>query len=151
MLWISTKRIKEIVYIVANSNIEELETSFGWGIFKTSIKIKKFKNSRKTSGLENKVSIQQPEQKETPEKNYILVKSTMVGTFYYEANRGNEDRIKVGDKVEAGKPIGYIEAMKTMSPINLEVDGIIKKILVENGQPIQFGTDLVYVEPFRKA
>jgi acetyl-CoA carboxylase biotin carboxyl carrier protein len=70
----------------------------------------------------------------------------MVGTIYMQAQPGSPPFIKVGDQVSAGQTLLIIEAMKTMNPIPAPSAGVIVRILVEDGQPVEFGEPLVIVE-----
>jgi acetyl-CoA carboxylase biotin carboxyl carrier protein len=75
-----------------------------------------------------------------------LVKSPMVGTFYRSASPGGTPFVEVGDTVQVGDPLCIIEAMKLMNEIESDKAGVVKQILVENGQPVEFGQPLVIVE-----
>jgi acetyl-CoA carboxylase biotin carboxyl carrier protein len=75
-----------------------------------------------------------------------LVKSPMVGTFYRAASPGAKPFVEVGDTVAVGDPLCIIEAMKLMIEIESDQAGVVKEILVENGQPVEFGQPLVRVE-----
>jgi acetyl-CoA carboxylase biotin carboxyl carrier protein len=75
-----------------------------------------------------------------------LVKSPMVGTFYRSASPGGTPFVEVGDSVQVGDPLCIIEAMKLMNEIESDKAGVVKQILVENGQPVEFGQPLVIVE-----
>ena len=77
----------------------------------------------------------------------IPVQSPMVGTFYRAPAPGAEPYVKEGDLVQKGTVICIIEAMKLMNEIEAEVKGRIARILVENGQPVEFGQTLFLVEP----
>jgi len=71
----------------------------------------------------------------------------MVGTFYRAGAPGAEPFVKVGDVVEEGQPLCILEAMKLMNEITAEEPGVIQDILVENAQPVEYGTILFYYEP----
>ena len=71
----------------------------------------------------------------------------MVGTFYRSAQPGSEAFASVGTKVRQGDTLCIIEAMKLMNEIKSEIKGRILKILVDNGQPVEFGQPLFLVEP----
>ncbi len=75
-----------------------------------------------------------------------LVKSPMVGTFYRAASPGAKAFVEVGDTVEVGDPLCIIEAMKLMNEIESDKAGVVKRILAENGQPVEFGQPLVVLE-----
>jgi acetyl-CoA carboxylase biotin carboxyl carrier protein len=78
-----------------------------------------------------------------PEPEGHIVKSPMVGTFYRAASPGAKPFVEVGDSVQAGDPLCIIEAMKLMNEIEADKSGTVKAILVENGQPVEFGQPLV--------
>jgi len=80
-----------------------------------------------------------------PDKNK-LIESPIVGTFYRSATPGADAFVKVGDKVEADQTVCIIEAMKVMNEIKAEKSGVIKEILVENGEPVEFGQPLFVLE-----
>ena len=75
-----------------------------------------------------------------------VVKSPMVGTFYASANPDSPPFVKVGQSVKAGETIGIIEAMKMFNQIEADASGTIVAVLVENGQPVEFGEPLVIIE-----
>ena len=74
-----------------------------------------------------------------------LVKSPMVGTFYRSASPGAKPFIDVGDTVKIGDPLCIIEAMKLMNEIESDKDGVITAILIENGQPVEYGEPLFVI------
>ena len=75
-----------------------------------------------------------------------VVKSPMVGTFYRSSSPGAKAFAEVGDQVKAGQPVCIIEAMKIMNEIQSEVRGTVIEILVENGQPVEYGQKLFKVK-----
>ena len=74
-----------------------------------------------------------------------VVKSPMVGTFYRSASPGSKPFIDVGSTVKVGDALCIIEAMKLMNEIESDQAGVVKAILVENGQPVEFGQPLVLI------
>jgi acetyl-CoA carboxylase biotin carboxyl carrier protein len=74
------------------------------------------------------------------------VKAPMVGTFYTSASPGAPNFVKVGDSVSEGDTICIIEAMKILNQIEADKSGVVKAILVENAQPVEFGQPLVIIE-----
>jgi len=74
-----------------------------------------------------------------------VVKSPMVGTFYRSAAPGAKPFVEVGDAVQAGDPLCIIEAMKLMNEIEADQSGTVKAILVENGQPVEYGQPLIVI------
>ena len=80
-----------------------------------------------------------------PEPEGHILKSPMVGTFYRAATPGAKAFVDVGDAVETGDTLCIIEAMKLMNEIEADASGIVKEILVENGQPVEFGQPLILI------
>lgn len=81
------------------------------------------------------------------DKNYIEIKSPMVGTFYAAPAPDARPYTKVGDRVSVGQVVCIIEAMKLMNEIEAEISGTVAKILVENTQPVEFGQVLFLIDP----
>ncbi len=79
-------------------------------------------------------------------KNIYTIKSPMVGTFYRAPNPDAQPYVKVGDQVESGTIVCIIEAMKLMNEIEAGVSGKVVKILVENGQLVEFDQALIEIE-----
>ena len=76
-----------------------------------------------------------------------MITSPIVGTFYRAPAPGAEAYVKVGSKVEVGAMLCIVEAMKLMNEIPSDVAGEIVEILVENGQPVEFGQKLFSIRP----
>jgi len=74
-----------------------------------------------------------------------LVKSPMVGTFYRAGAPGGKSFVEVGDTVKVGQTICVIEAMKLMNEIEADKDGVVKAIMVENAQPVEYGEPLMMI------
>lgn len=83
----------------------------------------------------------------TEEEGLHTVKSPIVGTFYEAPSPGSPPFIKVGDHVNAGQVLCIVEAMKLMNEIESDVAGEIVKILVSNGQPVEYGQPLFKIRP----
>lgn len=84
---------------------------------------------------------------EAEEAGLYIVRSPIVGTFYESPSPGAPAFVKPGDEVEAGDPLGIIEAMKLMNEIETDVAGTVVKRHVENGQPVEYGQPLFSVRP----
>jgi len=84
-------------------------------------------------------------QKVPTESDDHVVKSPMVGTFYRSPSPDANPFVEVGDSVRKGQTICIIEAMKLMNEIEADKDGVIKAVLVENGQPVEYGEPLFVV------
>ncbi|WP_020167119.1 MULTISPECIES: acetyl-CoA carboxylase biotin carboxyl carrier protein [Methylotenera] len=75
-----------------------------------------------------------------------IVKSPMVGTFYRSSSPDSKPFVDVGTKVAIGDTLCIIEAMKLLNEIESDVAGVVKKILLENGQPVEYGEPLFIIE-----
>ncbi len=84
-----------------------------------------------------------PAKAEVPEGD--LVSSPMVGTFYRAPSPGASPFVEVGQTVKEGQPLCIIEAMKLLNEIEAEKSGVIREILVENGEPVEFGQPLFVI------
>ena len=82
---------------------------------------------------------------EAPAETGRTVKSPMVGTFYRAPSPEAKPFVAVGDTVKEGQTLGVIEAMKLMNEIESDAGGVVKAILVENGQPVEYGQALFVV------
>ena len=80
-----------------------------------------------------------------PEPTGQIVKSPMVGTFYRSSSPGSPAFVDVGATIKEGDTLCIIEAMKLLNEIDSEVSGVVTKILVENGQPVEFGQPLFVI------
>jgi acetyl-CoA carboxylase biotin carboxyl carrier protein len=78
--------------------------------------------------------------------NQVNVASPMVGTFYRSASPDAPPFVTEGDTVRKGQPLCIVEAMKMMNEIEAEVSGRVLRVLVENGQPVQYGQPLMVIE-----
>ena len=74
-----------------------------------------------------------------------LVRSPMVGTFYRATSPGSKPFVEVGDTVQVGDTLCIIEAMKLMNEIESDKAGVVKQVLAENGQPVEYGQPLVVI------
>jgi len=93
-----------------------------------------------TRDLENQTNVVK---QEDPKKS---VKSPIVGTAYLAPEPGAKKFVEVGKKIKKGDTIMIVEAMKTMNHIPSSLDGVVKKICVDDGQPIEFGQNLIILE-----
>ena len=82
-----------------------------------------------------------------PPSQLLEIKSPMVGTFYTAPEPGAEPYVKAGSRVAPRQVVCIIEAMKIMNEIESEVAGVIREVLVENSQPVEFGQPLFRVDP----
>ena len=82
-----------------------------------------------------------------PPSSLVEIKSPMVGTFYKSPEPGAEAYLKVGSRVSPGQVVCNIEAMKIMNEIESEVGGVVREVLLDNSQPVEFGQPLYRVDP----
>lgn len=88
-----------------------------------------------------------PQAAPTTDKKWVEIKSPMVGTFYRSPAPDEPAFASVGDRLRVGQTVCIIEAMKLMNEIEAETAGQVMEVLVENGQPVEFGQTLMYVNP----
>ena len=138
---IDKKLIKELVDHLKEFGLSELEYQEGQTKIKVSKNIKTLEQS-KTGAI---VSPNKTVLNATDEADGVRVKSPIIGTAYLAPEPGAKKFIKVGDKIKKGQTLMIVEAMKTMNHVPSTTDGEIKKILVEDGQPVEFGQTLVLI------
>ena len=139
---IDKKLIKELVDNLKEFQLTELEYQEG------QTKIKVSKSSRvidqaKTSAV---VSPNKSVLKTSNESEGIRIKSPIIGTAYLAPEPGAKKFVEVGDKIKKGQTVMIVEAMKTMNHVPSTSDGEVKKILIEDGQPVEFGQTLVILK-----
>ena len=139
---IDKKLIKELVDNLKEFELSELEYQEGQTKIKVSKAVKGIEQI-KTSAI---VSPNKSVLKSTDESEGIRVKSPIIGTAYLAAEPGAKKFVEVGDKIKKGQTIMIVEAMKTMNHVPSTSDGEVKKILVEDGQPVEFGQTLVLLK-----
>ncbi|MDC0859128.1 acetyl-CoA carboxylase biotin carboxyl carrier protein [Pelagibacteraceae bacterium] len=139
---IDKKLIKELVDNLKEFGLTELEYQEGQTKIKVS-KTSKMVEQSKTSAI---VSTNKAVLKSTDDSDGIRVKSPIIGTAYLAAEPGAKKFVEVGDKVKKGQTIMIVEAMKTMNHIPSTEDGEVKRILVEDGQPVEFGQTLILLK-----
>ncbi len=79
--------------------------------------------------------------------NWLEITSPMVGTFYSAPTPGEAPFVEVGDRISNGQIVCIIEAMKLMNEIEAEVSGQVMEIVVENGEPVEYGQTLLWIAP----
>ena len=139
---IDKKLIKELVDNLKEFNLSELEYQDGQTKIKVSKAIKALE-STKTSAV---VSQNKAVLKTSSENDGVRVKSPIIGTAYLAPEPGGKKFVKVGDKIKKGQTVMIVEAMKTMNHVPSTSDGIVKKILVNDGQPVEFGQPLIVLK-----
>jgi acetyl-CoA carboxylase biotin carboxyl carrier protein len=139
---IDKKLIKELVDNLKEFGLTELEYQEGQTKIKVS-KASKNVDQIKTSAV---VSQNKAVLKNSDEGDGIRVKSPIIGTAYLAAEPGAKKFIEVGDKIKKGQTVMIVEAMKTMNHVPSTSDGEVTKVLIEDGQPVEFGQTLVILK-----
>ena len=136
---INKKLIKELVESLEENSLTEIEYSEK----DTTIKI-----SRNIQNKNNNIDISQNTIKPKSEKKIegIEIKSPIIGTAYLAPEPGGKKFVEVGKKIKKGDTVMIVEAMKTMNHVPSSADGEVKKILIEDGQPVEFGQTLVLLK-----
>ena len=139
---IEKKLIKELVDHLKEFNLTELEYQDGQTKIRVS-KVSKNIEQGKTSAV---VSPNKTVLNTSDDTGGIRVKSPIIGTAYLAPEPGAKKFVNVGDKVKKGQTVMIVEAMKTMNHVPSTSDGEVIKILVEDGQPVEFGQTLVILK-----
>ncbi len=136
---INKKLIKELVNCLEENKLTELEYS------EKDIKIKVARGSvsqdNKIQVIETKVDAKVEEKIDGTE-----IKSPIIGTAYLAPEPGGKKFVELGKKIKKGDTVMIVEAMKTMNHVPSTKDGIVKKIVVEDGQPVEYGQTLIVLE-----
>ena len=146
------RKLKTLIELVESSGIAELEIEEG----EERVRITRaVTNAPAAAALPLTLSagnaqaaaapVPAPAPSEPVEPEGHQVKSPMVGTFYRSASPGAKPFVEVGDSVQIGDTLCIIEAMKLMNEIESDKSGVVKQVLVENGQPVEFGQPLVVI------
>jgi acetyl-CoA carboxylase biotin carboxyl carrier protein len=145
------RKLKTLIDLVAESDIAELEVTEG------ESKVRIVKSSAQP---QNQMVMMQPQMAHAPapaaapvvaapvvpaEPVGHVVKSPMVGTFYRSSAPGTAPYVEIGAQVKEGETVCIIEAMKLLNEIDTDVAGVVTQILVENGQPVEFGQPLFII------
>lgn len=152
------RKLKTLIDLVAESDIAELEVTEG----ESKVRIVKSSSAPQSQVVMMQPQAAMPQTQPAPaapqavgavpvavaapvEPEGHVVKSPMVGTFYRASAPGNPPFVEVGSTVKEGDTLCIIEAMKLLNEIDTDVSGVIKQILVENGQPVEFGQPLFVI------
>ena len=138
---INKKIIKELSDYLKEFNLTELEYTEK----DTKIKVSKNNILVNNQNIPSPKTIENNLNKVLSEKNKtgVEVKSPIIGTAYHAPEPGAKKFVEVGKKIKKGDTIMIVEAMKTMNHVPSTVDGVVKEICVEDGQPVEFGQNLL--------
>ncbi len=139
---IDKKLIKELVDHLGEFNLTEIEYQEG----QTKIKVSKAAKGIEQIASAAVVSPNKAVLNKTDDIDGIRVKSPIIGTAYLAPEPGGKKFVEIGDKVKKGQTIMIVEAMKTMNHVPSTNDGVVKKILVNDGQPVEFGQPLIVLK-----
>jgi acetyl-CoA carboxylase biotin carboxyl carrier protein len=138
--------LKELISLLKETDITELQVEKDG----TKVKIKREKiltslemPLHKHAGLQEKIMAETEEET----RRVVTITSPIVGTFFRSPTPEASPFVELGSKVNKGQVLCIVEAMKLMNEIESDSDGIIVKILVENGQPVEYGEPLFLIEP----
>ena len=139
------RKIKKLIEMLQESDLNEIEVKEG----EESVRI-----NRKKGDVEIPQQIVAPqvqskeivENVDEPEENLSFIQSPMVGTFYRSPAPGKPPFVEIGQRVKKGDTVCIIEAMKMMNQVKSEFDGKIISINIGDGEPVEFGQELISIE-----
>ena len=150
-------KIKEIIYMLENSDVNEIEVRFWFKKIKVTKKpaVLKVDSTQLQSDNQNipilpkedSINKSSETSKDISETKLIEIKSPMPGTFYSSPDPDSAPFVNIGDNVNAGDTVCIVEAMKIMNEIQVEESGIIEEVLVENSSPVEFDQVLFKLKP----
>jgi acetyl-CoA carboxylase biotin carboxyl carrier protein len=146
------RKLKKLIDLVEESGIAELEITEG------EEKVRITRNLQQSGqhtvflpqpaqhiAVSSPPSVSADETAKVVEPEGHIVRSPMVGTFYRAASPDGKPFVEVGQSVQSGETLCIIEAMKLMNEIEADQSGTIKQVLVENGQPVEYGQPLFVI------
>lgn len=147
------RKVKKLIELLEESGIAEIEINEG----EESVRISRYGSSPAPAApvqyaaapVAAPIAAAAPAADESSDSaipSGHAVKSPMVGTYYSAASPGAKNFVNVGDTVAEGDTVCIIEAMKILNQIEADKSGVVKAILLENGQPVEFGQPLVIIE-----
>ena len=144
------RKLKTLIDLVSESGVAELEITEGED---------RVRNGAAPVQVHQPVTVAQPmpvpvpapeaapaPAPAAPQQTGTPLTSPMVGTFYRAPSPGADPFVKVGDTVKKGQVVCIIEAMKLLNEVEADMDGTVKEVCVENGQPVEFGQSLFIIE-----
>ena len=133
---INKKIIEELTGYLKEFNLSEIEYAEG----STKVKVSRSISSSYIAPSEVK------KKQEVIESDGINITSPIVGTAYLAPEPGGKKFVEVGQKIKKGQTIVIVEAMKTMNHVPSTQDGVVNKILVKDGEPVEFGQPLISIK-----
>lgn len=144
------RKIKKLIEMLQESDLNEIEVKEG----EESVRINRKKEVHiSPSASQVSISAPAPQQsvsppaiEEEPTHELAKITSPMVGTFYRSPAPGKPAFVEIGQKVKAGDVVCIVEAMKMMNQVKSDVDGVVREIHMEDGQPVEFDQPLISIE-----
>ncbi len=150
------RKVKKLIELLEESGIAELEINEG----EESVRISRYSSTQAPAPFNYAAAPVAPApaapapvataEEESSEEDSLpsghIVKSPMVGTFYSASSPGAKPFVNVGDSVAEGETVCIVEAMKILNQIEADVSGIVKAVLVDNAQPVEYGQPLLIIE-----
>lgn len=150
------RKIKKLIELIEASDISEIEICEG----KDSIRVSRYQTAPPTqlppqpsptttvtaTVEQPTVAVENNEEKNNPAANSHTITSPMVGTFYRAASPNSSPFVEEGQLVNEGDTLCIIEAMKILNQITSDKTGLLTKVLVENGAPVEYGEPLFTIE-----
>jgi len=148
------RKVKKLIELLEESGIAEIEINEGeesvrisrYGSQPVAAPVQQFAAAPVPAPAAAPVAAESESSDDSPAISGHTVDSPMVGTFYTSASPGAPVFCKIGDSVSEGDTVCIIEAMKILNQIEADKSGVVKAILVENAQPVEFGQPLIVIE-----
>jgi len=155
---IDLRYVKKLIDMIDESSVDSIEITSDKGI---KIRISKSPQNRGAVHVAAPISMPQaaprltpgdgvpaiPEEAIAAKETLLEVKSPMVGTYYQSPEPGGKGYVSLGDRVKTGQIVCIIEAMKIMNEIESEFSGVVREVLVQNAQPVEYGQVLFRIAP----
>ena len=145
------RKVKKLIQLLEESGLSEIEITEGEDTVRITRKVSK--DSIKTEVVTSHAQQETPDNNQTKAIKQLdnddlhKITAPMIGTFYHASEQNVEAFVKVGDQVSEGDTLCIIEAMKMMNQIASDANGIIERILVQNGDPVEYGQVLFLISP----
>ena len=145
------RKVKKLIELIEESDVSEIEIKEG----EESVRVTRnplssitpeLVSDSQTVVVEKSLDSAVAKKSAAIDEDGSIVKSPMVGTFYAAPSPEALPFVKIGQTIKEGDPLCIIEAMKTMNPIEAELSGKIKAILVDNGSPVEFNQSLFVID-----
>ena len=144
------RKIKKLIEMLQESDLNEIEVKEGEESVrinrKKEVNINPASSQVSISAPAPQQSVSPPAIEEKPTHELAKITSPMVGTFYRSPAPGKPAFVEIGQKVKAGDVVCIVEAMKMMNQVKSDVDGVVREIHIEDGQPVEFDQPLISIE-----